>query len=382
MTINVSVLSHAFFTEKGIFRALQYPCGGVPNNNRSEQQTIMKIDGVDCECMPSQDISSMVSISQTETAGSYASRDTLMSPRSTMASPSPRTIAGASPSPRLMATGNPSPRSGSGKSQGKKKNHKKRGGRRRGADSGIEPKEPKTMEMGSVSTAKRDRGTHLSSCIVCGNRIFGGADSSSGPSGAHAAADVYGGEGVHMMEYVVDGTYGSNNELPDSAVDVMVHKVRKECSSALGIVEDDLQLFGLCHIPSSVQRVTLLKDKAGVVHIGVMVHNSDLNLQNIEELVVNKDKAEQEAESYRVQVGAKSKDFNNLKLKYDKLTEEVLRLRTMVNRANHLRRESEKATEVLRVEFEKLVKTLFMECSSQPYDKVDPSNQQKECLGR
>ncbi|KAH7420552.1 hypothetical protein KP509_13G012000 [Ceratopteris richardii] len=279
-----------------------------------------------------------------------------MSPRSTMASPSPRTIAGASPSPRLMATGNPSPRSGSGKSQGKKKNHKKRGGRRRGADSGIEPKEPKTMEMGSVSTAKRDRGTHLSSCIVCGNRIFGGADSSSGPSGAHAAADVYG--------------------------DVMVHKVRKECSSALGIVEDDLQLFGLCHIPSSVQRVTLLKDKAGVVHIGVMVHNSDLNLQNIEELVVNKDKAEQEAESYRVQVGAKSKDFNNLKLKYDKLTEEVLRLRTMVNRANHLRRESEKATEVLRVEFEKLVKTLFMECSSQPYDKVDPSNQQKECLGR
>lgn len=310
MTISVSVISHAFFTEKGASRALgssREP--GAVSQEELADQAEMKVEFVSVHRDESRH-----SLSPAATTAGAASREF----------PSTRTFAAASPSPRTAAAGG-------GKSQGKKRGNKKRGARGRQNAGGAE-KEAKMMQIVLPAAA-------------------GGGAEVAGTASSSSSASVYncGGGGV-----------GGAVE-----AEVLMRDVREECSAALGIVKEDLELYALCHLPRSSDRARLLKDKSGVMHVGVMVRNSDLSLRSIEELVIRKDKAEQEAESYRLQASEKTQDFRDLKLKYDKLTEEVLRLRTMVNRANHLRRESEKATEILRVEFEKLVKSLFMDRSLQ-----------------
>eukprot|EP00250_Pteridium_aquilinum_P008088 c17660_g1_i2 orf=167-1291(+) len=360
MTISVSVVSHAFFSEKGVSRALPSSSFGTTSGAASlddslDQQAETKADCGACECAfacaqgqdcvhSAAEATAVATTPRMQSPGCCSCRESLMSPRSAMAaSPSPRKLIAASPSPRLMTAASPSPRTGGGKSQGKKKGNRKRGARRRTQDpGGGELKEAKTIQIVMPSTVNRGLGGAQIKACMC----HGGGGSND------VSVDV-----MHIGACACRG--GSFGDLgAHMEVDVMVREVREECSSALGIVKEDLELFGLCHLPSSCERATLLKDKSGVVHLGVMVRNSDLNLRSIEELVIHKDKAEQDAERYCFQMSEKTQDFHNLKLKYDKLIEEVLRLRTMVNRANHLRRESEKATEILRMEFEKLVKSL------------------------
>lgn len=50
--------------------------------------------------------------------------------------------------------------------------------------------------------------------------------------------------------------------------------VRSECASTLGIDSDELELYGLCHIPPTVERGRLLKDSSGMMHLGVLVKRS------------------------------------------------------------------------------------------------------------
>ncbi|MCO5613461.1 hypothetical protein L7F22_067738 [Adiantum nelumboides] len=277
MAISVSVISHAFVTEKGVSKACsRYSCRGVSSDNPSDRQVDMKTDNIPCECMQSQDMPYMAATLRMQMTGSGPNSEFLMSPRSAMAaSPSPRTIVGASPSPRLMAAANSSPRTGGGKSR--KKHHKKRG-RRRGQDGGGESKEPKIMhtEEASIENGSKE-GAQPGASMSCVNRGCGDDAMLARSSGVSAVGDGCGGEGV-QTDYSCSQGICSNNinvERQQVEVDVMVHKVREECSSALGIAKEDLELFGLCHIPSSVERVTLLKDKCGIVHLGVMVCNSD-----------------------------------------------------------------------------------------------------------
>lgn len=381
MTISVSVLSHAFFTERGVSRVTPPtcscdPCGdAVSRDDSLAPQAEMKVDCIACGCTQSRDIDYSAATSRMHSTGCCSCREYVMSPRSaTATSPSPRMILAASPSPRLMAVASPSPRTGGGKSQGKKKGNKKRGARKRAQDG--ESKEAKMMQIVTPTTLNRGvEGAQTEACMCSGR--FGDVGVEGRQKGACACC---GGQGIvglvdaTQAQACMCRTTGGNADA-HMEVDVVLRDVREECSSALGIVKEDLELFRLCHVPRASERATLLKDKSGLVHLGVMVRNSDLNLQSIEELIIRKDKAEQEAESYRLQVSEKTQDLNNLKLKYDKLTQEVLRLRTMVNRANQLRRESEKATEILRVEFEKLVKTLFMDCSSQTLEATQPNKE-------
>lgn len=384
MTISVSVLSHAFLTERGVSRATPPNCSRdlcsdvVSRDDSLDPQAEMKVDCIACGCTQGRDVDYLAATPRMHSTGCYSCREYAMSPRSvTVASPSPRmTLAAASPSPRLLAVASPSPRMGGGKSQGKKKGNKKRGARKRAQDG--ESKEAKVMQVATLTTVDRGvEGAQIGACTCRGHGGLGDVGLEGRQTGACACCGGQGivgaFEGTQAQACMCRGTGGSADAHME--VDVVLGDVREECSSALGIVKEDLELFGLCHMPCASERATLLKDKSGLVRMGVMVRNSDLNLQSIEELIIRKDKAEQEAESYRLQVSEKTQDFNNLKLKYDKLTQEVLRLRTMVNRANQLRRESEKATEILRVEFEKLVKTLFMDCSSQSLEETQPNKE-------
>jgi hypothetical protein len=106
------------------------------------------------------------------------------------------------------------------------------------------------------------------------------------------------GNGAHRLNASVPtNTLGSNASIPTHTIgsdavscnngdrdgdgismageaEVVLREVSEECSSVLGIIEEDLEFYRLCHLPRSIGCVKLPTDKSGMIHLGVMVRNS------------------------------------------------------------------------------------------------------------